>query len=210
MLAVSFPALLPEPWVAARVKAGKDADQLRTRDEVDGVGEAAQEDAARLAAHDRVTLRHARDLGEGDIDGAEELIAEAGGAFLIPARGFRDVRLGRLADDEAHASAGLVQAPFDTGAHDRPTLAGLGVARELREATVQFGGLRLAERQLPGLRGDAVPEILGELDALGDGEPGDVEVGGAHGPSLPRAADGRNTRAVDIALTPRCTANVCA
>jgi hypothetical protein len=60
-----------------------------------------------------------------------------------PACGFGDVRLGRLADDEAHASAGLVQALLDAGAHDRPALTGIRVALEVGKATIEFDGLRL-------------------------------------------------------------------
>ena len=93
------------------------------------------------------------------------------GALLVPACGVDDVRLGRLADDEAHGSAGLVQALLDAGAHHLPGLAGVRVALKLGEAAVELGDLRLGERQLAGLGGDAVPEVLGELDALGDGEP---------------------------------------
>jgi hypothetical protein len=58
-----------------------------------------------------------------------------------------------VADDEAHASHGLVQAPLDAGAHDRPTRAGLGVALELGEPAIELGGLRLGERQVAGLGG---------------------------------------------------------
>ncbi len=66
---------------------------------------------------------------------------------------------------------------------------------------VELGRLRLSEWKSAGLSGDAVPEVLGELDALGEGELADVEVGGAHVDSLPRAPAGRNTRVVDIGLT---------
>ena len=158
------------PRIAPRVQAGDDADEVRGRDEEHGVGEAAKEGAPRPAAHDRVALGHAGDLGEGDVDGAQELAAETGGALLVPAGGFGDVRLGRAPDDEAHASAGLVQALLDARAHLLPARAGLRVALEVGEAAVELGGLRLGERELAGLGGDAVPEVLGELDALGDGE----------------------------------------
>jgi hypothetical protein len=66
---------------------------------------------------------------------------------------------------------------------------------------VELGRLRLGERQPAGLSGDAVPEVLGELDALGKRELADVEVSGTLGLSLPRAPGGRNTREVDIGFT---------
>ena len=71
--AVSFAALLPPPRVSPRVHEGEDADETRLREEEHGVGEAARECAPRLAADKRVALGHAHDLGEGDVDGAQEL-----------------------------------------------------------------------------------------------------------------------------------------
>ena len=124
------------------MRAGENADEVRLGDEERSAGEAAQTDAARLVADKRVALGHAGVLGEGDVDSAQELAAEAWGALLVPAGGLRDGCLGRVADDQAHASAGLVQALLDAGAYDRPALAGLGVTLELGEPAIELGGLR--------------------------------------------------------------------
>ena len=125
--------------MAPRVQASDDADEIRVSDEEDSVGKTTKEGAARLTADERIALRHADDLGENDVDGAQELRAKAGGTLLAPAGSLGDVGLGRRADEKAHASAGLVQALLDAGAHHRPALAGLGVASERGEATVQLG-----------------------------------------------------------------------
>ena len=68
-------ALLPPARFAARVHAGNDADQVGRRDEVDGVREAAQQGATALQVDHREALGHAPDLGEGDVDRAQELRA---------------------------------------------------------------------------------------------------------------------------------------
>ena len=95
-----------------------------------------------------------------------------------------------------------MQPPLDALAHDIPGLTGAGIAGKLGEATVELARLCCGEGQLAGLGGDAVPEVLGELDALGDGELTDIEVGGAHAYSLPRAPGARNTLPVDVGLPP--------
>jgi len=41
-------------------------------------------------------------------------------------------------------------------------------------------GLGVDQRHIGGIRGDAVPEVLGELDALGHGQFADVDAGGLH------------------------------
>ena len=69
--------------------------------EVDGVREAAQQGATALQVDHREALGHAPDLGEGDVDRAQELRAEACGALLVPEGGGGDVCLGGRADDEA-------------------------------------------------------------------------------------------------------------
>jgi hypothetical protein len=76
---------------------------------------------------------------------------------------------------QEHASDGLVQALLDAGANDRPALASPGIAREVAEAAVELDHLRLGERQLAGLGGDAVPEMLPELDPLGYGGPAEAK-----------------------------------
>jgi hypothetical protein len=86
--------------VATRVHAHYDADQLGCRDEVDGIGEPAQQRAAAGLVDDGA-LRRACNLGQDDIDGAQELEAEAGRALLLPACGLNDVCLGGRVDDEA-------------------------------------------------------------------------------------------------------------
>lgn len=81
------------------------------------------------------------------------------GALFAPAGGFGDVLLGRRADDEAHASAGLVKAPLDAHTNDRPALSGIRVTLEVDKTTIEFGDLRLCERELAILGRDGVPEI---------------------------------------------------
>jgi hypothetical protein len=89
-----------------------------------------------------------------------------------------------------------------------PALAGCRVAGELCEPTVELGGLGVGDGEAPRLGGDAVPEVLSELDALGDGELREVEVIAAHGSSLPPEGEGGNRRVADIDVSDRCTANV--
>ena len=201
MLAVGAGTLLPPSWVAPRVHAGEDAEEVRGRDEEHGAGEAAQQSAAHRAAHQGIALRHAGDLGEGDVDGAQELVAEAGRARLIPAGSLEDVGLGGVADDEAHASVGRAQALLEAGTDKGPALPALGLALERDETAVELSGLGRGERKPTGLGGDAVPEVLGELDALGKGESAEVGVGTVHTVSLPSAPTGSNTAVVDIGLT---------
>ena len=87
----------------------------------------------------------------------------------------------------------MSQPLLDASAHDLPRFARAGIALEVSEATFELGLLGGAERKLAGLGGDAIPEVLGELDALGDGQLADVEVSGLHMLSLPRASGVRNT-----------------
>jgi hypothetical protein len=61
-----------------------------------------------------------------------------------------------------------VQPLLEAFAHKRPGLAGAGVANQVGEAAIELGGLGIGERELAGLSSDAVSEILGKLDALGD------------------------------------------
>jgi hypothetical protein len=49
----------------------------------------------------REALRHALDLGECNVDEAQELGAEAAGAAFIPQSGGGDVCLGGRSDDQA-------------------------------------------------------------------------------------------------------------
>lgn len=178
--------------------AGDDAHEPRGGDEVDAVGKPAKEGSSRLAADDGVALGHGGDVGERGIGGAHELSAEPWGTSFVPERGLEDVGLGRVADDETHASAGRAQAAIDATAHGFPGLAGLGVPGQGGEAAIELGGLRLGQRELAGLGRDAVPEVLSELDALGHGELADVETGGGHELSVPRVGAGCKTWAVDI------------
>src|SRR5450759_5014995 len=99
-------------------------------------------------------------------------------------------------------SSGLVQPPLDALAYHIPGPTGAGVTGELGEPAVEFGRLGRGERQFAGVGGHAVPEILGELDALSDGELADVEVGGAHVVSLPRVLGRCNTVPVDTCISP--------
>lgn len=92
-------------------------------DEVHAVREAPQESATRLAVDGRVSFWHAGDLGESDVDGAQELTTESGRALLVPQCGVQYVCLGGRADDEAHGSAGLVEPLLDAAAHDLPGFA---------------------------------------------------------------------------------------
>ena len=92
-------ALLPPARIAACVRAGDDADAVGSSDEVDGIGKAAQERTATLPMDRGEAIRHASDLGEGDVEGAQELGAQALGALLIPEGGIDYVCLGGRADD---------------------------------------------------------------------------------------------------------------
>ena len=90
------------------------------------------------------------------------------------ARLSRGARLGRPCEDAARC------------AHARPTSLPRhpGHARG-RKTTMEFGDPRLGERELASLGRDAVPEILRELHAVGDGELGHVEISAALGLSPP-------------------------
>lgn len=202
LLAVRSAALLPPRRITPGVHVGDDGDRTGSKDEVDAVGEATKQRPPHLAVHERVALGHAHDLGEDDVEGTQKLTAETRRALLAPQRGIDDVCLGGRVDDEAHGSAGPVEPLLDAGAHNLPGLAGAGLTGKPREAAIEFCGLRLGERQPAGLGGDAVPEVFGELDALSDGEPADVEIGAAHDVSLPRTRGPCNTREVDTGLPP--------
>jgi hypothetical protein len=85
------------------VHARDDADEFGAGDEVDAIREASEQSPATLHLDYRETLRHALDLGERDVDGAEEVCTKTGSARLIPESGCDDICLGGRADDEAHA-----------------------------------------------------------------------------------------------------------
>ena len=128
--AVGAGTLLPPSRVAPRVHAGEDAEEVRGRDEEHGVGETAQQSATHRVARQGVALRHASDLGEGDVDGVRKLVAEAGRARFVPAGDFGDVGLGGAADDEAHASAGRAEALLEAGTGKGPALPALELTLE--------------------------------------------------------------------------------
>ena len=75
-------------------------------------------------------------------------------------------------------------------------------AWELTVPAIQLGLLGGSKQEATGFGGHAVPEVLRELDALGERESADVEVGGAHVVSLPPPHGERNTLTVDIHIPP--------
>ena len=60
--------------------------------------------------------------------------------------------------------------PLDARAHDLPWLAGAAVGLEVGEPQLELSPLGVGQRQIDGVGGDAIPEVFGQLDALGHGE----------------------------------------
>jgi len=60
------------------VHAGNDGNEIAGPNEVDPVGESPDEGAPALEMDDGEAIRHALDLGEGDVDGTKELTPKAG------------------------------------------------------------------------------------------------------------------------------------
>jgi len=105
-------------------------------------------------------------------------------------------------------SSGLSQPLLDTGAYDVPRLARAGVPFEVGQTAIKLGRVRGGELQIAAVGRDTVPEVFGELNALGDGQLADVEVSDLHMFSLPSAVSMRNTGGVDNHGSRMCTADV--
>ena len=90
----SLDSFLPAARIATRVHTGYDADQLGRRNEVDAVRKPAQQGAAAGVVDDGKALGRTCDLGQHNIDGAQELGAEAGRTLPVPECGLSDVCLG--------------------------------------------------------------------------------------------------------------------
>lgn len=65
------------------------------------------------------------------------------------------------------ASFATLEAPVKTGPNDLPRFSGIRVLLEIFQAPIELCLLSLREGDVGRFR-DAVPEILGQLDPLGD------------------------------------------
>ena len=62
----------------------------------------------------------------------------------------------------------------------------------LSQTPVQFGSLLIGDRQRGGVRRDAVPELLGELDAFGVAQTQQIGSSGSHTTRVARGDSSRN------------------
>ena len=116
------------------------------------------------------------------------------GLLLVPRKRFRHIGLSKWPDDERRH---LLQPLDDPGTDLRPGSSVTGVGLQIGEALVEHGLLLVAHREAVrvGVRRDAIPDVLNELQALGDREPTIVNCG-VRGRTLygRKAADGGMAR----------------
>jgi len=81
--------------------ASDDSDPSGCRNEVNSVGETAEESPADLPIDSQEELWTSLNLREADIDGPKEAGPQPERAGFVPQRRLRDVRFGGRPDDEA-------------------------------------------------------------------------------------------------------------
>ena len=96
------------------------------------------------------------------------------------------------------ASLATLQASVKTGPNDLPGFSGVGMLLEIVQAPIQLCLLSIGEGDVGRFR-DAVPDILGQLDPLGDRQLAEVEFYVPHAGSVSLQGCARKRY--------RCTAN---
>ena len=98
------------------------------------------------------------------------------GLLLVPRKRLLHISFSERPDDERRH---LLQPLDDPGTDLRPGSPVTGVGLQVGEALVKHGLLVVAHREAVGVgvRRDAIPNVLNELQALGDGEPTVVNCG---------------------------------
>jgi hypothetical protein len=180
--------------------------RVQVLDKEHPIGKSSHETTPHATAHNRIELWLPLYTGDDHIERAQELLAETealcfvplkrGGRFLLGARIDDQAReRGALIAQRAHAaclprsSEGTAQ---NLGAHLVPWASAFGMRVVIGEATIKFGRQlgTDGERRIRRIRGDRVPEILHELEALCDAEATnlfEIERGGTHSGEFGRA-----------------------
>lgn len=73
-------------------------------------------------------------------------------------------------------SHATLQAVVETSPDDLPGFSGIRIVLKLLKSPIELCLLSFGQGDVRPLGGDAVPEILGELDALGNGQLAEVEL----------------------------------
>lgn len=158
-------AVLPFGRVAPIVPHGIDDDVLGLDLVVDREREAAHPRPAGRLIHRCVELGRTLHLGEAGLDRTQELVPETWRLALIPAPSGCPLR--PLVGGRGDAS--LLRP--ESVAHLLPRDRATGIIPVSRPPAGELLAVGLGQRKPLGLRGDAVPEVFDELNALREREP---------------------------------------
>ena len=150
------------------------------------IGEASKQRAPTAAIDSRKHLGIACDLLEDNGDGAQEFVTQAAGLLLVPGEGVVKVRSGQRPDehrDHLGFPAGDVVEYVAPGRWIA-SVPFVGVEALIKDRLVLFGDGKCVRA---GVLGDGIPDVLDELEALGNAELVKVKRGlGAHESRLAR------------------------
>lgn len=147
---------------------------------VQRIRKAAEQRPAAATVDIRKHFRISGDLLEDHSDGAQEFVAQAAGLLLVPSEGVVEVRSRQRPDDHV----GHLRFPSrDVVEYLAPGSSRLGFALVSIKAFVEDGFVLLRDGECvrAGVLGDGVPDVLDELEALGNAKLVKVKRGsGAH------------------------------
>jgi len=144
------------------------------------IRKASEQRAPSGSIDDRKHFGMACDLLEDDGDGAQEFVAQAAGLLLVPGEGVVKVRSGQRLDEHRDHLGFPARDVVEYVAPGRrlASVPFVGVEALIKDCLVFLGD---GDRVRAGVLGDGVPDVLDELQALGDAESMKVKRGlGAH------------------------------
>jgi hypothetical protein len=175
-------------------------DYVRALDKEHAIGKSPQETTPHATAHHGIELWLPLYTGDAHIERAQAFLAETETLCFVPLKRGARFLGGAHIDDQARERGGALfahrahaaclprwseGATQHLGAYLVPRASAFGMRVVLGESTIEFGrqlGTE-GERRIGRIRGDRVPEVLHELEALRDAEATElltIKRGGTH------------------------------